>query len=202
MAEGPLLSQLPSETSHQDSDEGPREQSDPCVEHKDPVEVDESDGPAKPIAYVRPRRCEPTAPAEAAEDHADRRNHQERSAYPGRQRWRQRPWQRAEIGNHSQAAFQVWREASEGRVPQIYINHSEGPHLDLRTGADMSVYPTFTPIGPVPAEMAQWPPVVYGYWVAMKCQVLATHHYVPFIPMTNTYFIPYRAPIFFSSIPW
>lgn len=181
------------------------------MEQRDSEEVDEpkgSDQPAKPTAYVSPRRCKSTKPAEAAEHHAGRRDNQEQRAYSGRQRWRQRqrlrPWQRLERGSHSQAAFQGWQEPSEELVLQTYFNHTERPHLNLGTGADMSLYPTFTPIVPMPVEVAQWPHMVYGYWIFMKHQVLDTYSYVAFIPVASVdpYFMPFRAPLFFTFVPW
>nr|AAH98480.1 RIKEN cDNA 4933427D06 gene [Mus musculus] len=203
MAEGPSPSQLLSEMPDQDSDERPGEQGDPCVEQQDPVEVDEpkeSGQPARPIAYVRSQRSEPTEPTEpagAAGRHAGRGNDEEQRAYPGRQRrrWRQRQRQRqwAETGSHSQAAFQEWQEPSEELVLQTYFSHSE------ETGAAMNLYPTLTPVVPVPAGMAQWPPIVYGYWAAM-----ATYPYVTFIPVANIVpcFMSFRAPMFLAYIPW
>lgn len=173
------------------------------------MEVDEPNGsgqPAKPTAYVSPRRGEPTKPAEAAEHHAGRRDNQEVRAYSGRQRWRQRlrSWQRPERGSHSQAAFQEWQEPSEGLVPQTYFNHTERPHLGLGAEADTRLHPTFTPTVPVPVEVAQWPRMVYGYWIFMKHPVLDTYSCVAFIPVTSVvpYFMPFRAPMFFTFYPW
>lgn len=173
------------------------------MEQQDPVEVDESKEtgqPARPIAYVRSQRSEPTEPTEpveAAGPHAGRGNHEEQRAYPGRQRqrrrWRQRQRQWTETGSHSQAAFQEWQELSEELVPQTYFSISEG------TGAAMNLYPTLTPVVPMPAGMAQWPPMVYGYWAAM-----ATYPYFTFIPVANIVpsFMSSRDPMFLVYIPW
>ncbi|XP_052028734.1 uncharacterized protein LOC127677760 [Apodemus sylvaticus] len=211
MAEGPLPSQLPSETSDQDSDKQASKQRDPCVEQKDSVEVDEPKGPdqsAKTIAYVRPRRYEPTEPAgptEAAQQHARRGHSQEQGAHSGswRPRWRQRS-QWTEIGGHSQAAFQEWQEPSQGLALQPYFRRSEGPHPGLGTGPVMSLYPIFTPVVPVPGRIVQWIPMFYGCWVVMRYQILATYPYTTYIPVASVtpYFVPFSAPLFFTYNPW
>lgn len=68
----------------------------------------------------------------------------------------------------------------------------------------MSLYPTFTPIALEPVQAAQWPPMVYGYWVFLKHQVLDIYSYVAFIPVASIvpYFTPLMDPMFFTSVPW
>lgn len=146
-----------------DSDEHPREQRCPCVMLRDPVEIEEPQGPGqpvKPIAYVSPMRSEvpePTELAEAAEHRAWRRGDQVQRAQRQRDRGgpqtvgqtgRRRQWERTVGGSHSQAAFTSMR---------------------------------LMPVG-----MVQPPPVVYGYWAIVGHWVFVPYPYIVFIPMDST----------------